>query len=400
MPVPLIEADTKYLRESRDELVWINPAVADVVESIAAEYESKEGERDGWLSSKLSWKGLKEACFRAPASLMEANPASAFGQLLRAGVQTIANAWYKRYPATWTQVAQETDSTGRQEFYAPLFGSAFPRRVKAGNPFRQQQVKGQDREIINEKWGGVEAFDRELFDDDKTGQIRQRASNLGEVQGVWEDAYFSRRFVGVADATSFPEAIEASTWTGENKVGTAITTPFSVNMYDTGVGNRPAAYGQLAYETFSFAFEALHRAEDPLGVKIPVNPNYLLHSSFDVLNAKALLTSAYFPSVGPALGGAEQGLMKGAFMANPVQGIMKDVLNIHLKRGVWAMGETKKGFIFQRRDPMEIVQELPQSGQSFELDTYRFRARSRWEQDWIDPRFTFLGNDGTAALTT
>lgn len=400
MPLPLIEANSEYMRESRDELIWINPEIAGVVEQVAEQYEMTEGAHDGWENPRLSWKSLKEAAFTNFRSLMESNPASAFGQLLRAGVQTIANGWYKRYQSSWNQVATEYDSTRRQEFHAPLFGSAYPRKVKAGNPFRSQQIKGQDIEIINEKWGGMEEFDREWFDDDQTGQVRQRASNLGEVQGVWEDAYFSRRFIGDADATSFPEAIEASNWSGENKLGTAITTPFSVDMYDTAVGNRPAAYAQLSYEAFLFAYEAVHRAEDPLGVKMPVVANYLLHSSFDIVNAKALLTSQAFPAVGPAAGGGEQGLMKGAFMSNPVLGIMKPVMNIHLVRGAWAVGEAHKGFMFQRRDPMEIVQELPQAGQSFEREVYRFKARSRWEQDWVDPRFTFLGNDGSAALTT
>jgi len=28
-------------------------------------------------------------------------------------------------------------------------------------------------------------------------------------------------------------------------------------------------------------------------------------------------------------------------------------------------------------------------------DVFQFRSRARWEPDWIDPRFWFLGNDGT-----
>ena len=60
-----------------------------------------------------------------------------------------------------------------------------------------------------------------------------------------------------------------------------------------------------------------------------------------------------------------------------------------------ALGDTKKGFVFQRRDPLEIVQESPNTGMGFEQEIYAFRGRERFEADWIEPRFAYLGNDGS-----
>jgi hypothetical protein len=46
---------------------------------------------------------------------------------------------------------------------------------------------------------------------------------------------------------------------------------------------------------------------------------------------------------------------------------------------------------------MSVLQENPASGQSFELDVMRWRTRSRFKPAWIDPRFWYRGNDGSAS---
>jgi len=402
------EATLEYLMRSPFAETRINPAIAHVAESIASKYESSPGKKDGWESAELPWRKILEAAAAAPQLLREAISSTAQTQLMRVGIQMIANAWYKRYPGVYTQVAQTVSSGRRQEFYAPLFGAARPQEVVKGTPFREQGIKGQDLEVINRKFGAIVAFERELFDDDQTGQIGTFASRLGESMAMWQDQYFSRRFIGVASADFKPSLIEASKWTGENENGDAIATPFSVKMYrtkvdTTDIGNRPATYIQLNFPALLTAFQSLRRAKDPLGQAIVVAPNYLLHSTFDEINAKVLLGSPQFPAVqglsGETASNASAGFFRGPFAANPVQGMFKPICSVHLVQGVWAIGESGKGYIDQQRDPMEITQEQPQSGDSFVMDAYRFRSRARWEQDWIDPRFTYLGNDGSASLS-
>jgi hypothetical protein len=84
---------------------------------------------------------------------------------------------------------------------------------------------------------------------------------------------------------------------------------------------------------------------------------------------------------------------------NPFNGVLELATNVYLPNGAWILCQAKKGLVFQRRDPMEVIQELPQSGQSFNTDTYRFRSRSRWEQEWIEARYYGLGNDGSASVS-
>lgn len=403
----LLEADLKYLGAHPDPLVRLSPAVVSIAESIARKYESKAGARDGWENPRLPWKGIRETAVSNPGLFREAHPSSAFGQLLRAGVQMIANGWYKRHTPAYEAIVHRAGSDKRQEFHAPLFGAARPQEVKAGTPFRETAVKGQDLEIINRKFGAIESFERELFDDDQTGQIRSRAGMMGEAARMWRDQYFSRRFVGAASTDYAPSLIAASRWTGENNNGDAISTPFSTVLYKVrggaDAGNRPATYAEFSLPRLTSAFEALRQAKDPLGQNIVVVPNYLLHSTYDEIAVRILLKSVNYPAVigaeGQTASDASAGLLGGVFSANPFQGEFKPIVNVHLKRGVWAVGESGKGYVDQERDPMEIVQELPGSGDSFNNDAYRFRSRARWEQDWIDPRFTYLGNDGSASLS-
>lgn len=404
----LREATLQYLARSPYADTRINPAIVHVAESIASKFESSTGKKDGWENPDLPWKRIMEAAADQPGLLREAISATAQGQLLRAGIQMIANAWYKRYPGTYTQIAATVSSNKRQEFYAPLFGAARPQEVKDGTPFREQGIKGQDLEIINRKFGAIVGFSRTLFDDDQTGQIGTFAQRLGESMAMWQDQYFSRRVIGVASSDFAPSTIEASAWTGTNNNGDTITTPFSVKMYRTkqdtvDVGNRPASFVQMTYGPLLTAFQSLRRAKDPLGQAIVVVPDTLLVSTFDEINGRMLTMSPAFPAVsgnqGQTASTASAGFFRGPFGVNPIQGEFKLVVNIHLVAGVWMLCQGHKGYVEQLRDPMEITQEQPQSGDSFNLDEYRFRSRARWEQDWLDPRFAYLGNDGSASIS-
>ncbi len=398
--VILREATIDYLMRSTVPGVHLNPAVGAAAMQLATLYESEKGAGDGWSCPAFPWKAVMAEAMLNPGKLHEAQGPAAFGQLLRAGVQLMANGWYKRYPTMYAQVAQITSSNKRQEFYAPLFGADIPEEVEAGNPFPESEIVGQDREIINKKFGRIESFKRELFDDDQTGQISTRAQRLGESMGLWEDMYFSRRFIGAAD-TTWRTPIAASNWSGVNANGTTISNVFDVLMYSTLVGgNRPAAYVQLGFGVLLLAVQQLRRAVDPLDVSMVVTPNKIMVSSFDEFNVDTLLNSKEHPSVpfDPSTA-ANVGLMRGVYSKNPLMGKFTSCMNLHLKEGVWAVGQGNTGYVFQQRDPMEIVQEQPQSGQSFALDAMRFRSRARWEQEWIDPRFWYLGNDGSASLT-
>ena len=152
---------------------------SDKPELVLSEGIFKEASKIQWENPSLSWKGLRFLAVKEYRRLGEASASSAFGQLLRAGIQTIANGWYLRVEPSWKQFVSELASNKRQEFYAPLYNSQLPRRTGEGERYSENRLAGVDREIVNYKYMGGESFTREMFDDDQTGQIKQRAQNLG-----------------------------------------------------------------------------------------------------------------------------------------------------------------------------------------------------------------------------
>jgi len=338
--------------------------------------------------------------------MRESQPESAFAFLLRKGVQTLANDWYNTVEREWKDYCLVGNSSNMAEWYAPLYGSTVAARVARGDRFPEGKVVGEDSVVVNYKFGMIESFERELFDDDQTGQIRNRTSALGSSMGITENAYAAIRFIGAAGVYA-NLSVPASGYTTTNPLGATITGPFSTTLFGA-VGNRPAAYVALGLNALKAAWSALLNAKDPLGNKIIVRPDTLLVSAMDALHAPLLVAPPagvpYYPApIGASTqtaATAASGFPGGAFGANPFLGLgIKPVVARFLPDWAWALGERGKGFLFQERDPLEVIQEAAGSGSSFEVDAYRFRSRRRFEAEWIagGSRFWYLGNDGTTA---
>jgi len=129
-------------------------------------------------SPAFSWQGFRESAYKLASKLKEANAETVFGALLRAGINNIANTWYELVETNHEKVGATAVSNKRIELYAPLHRGAVPRRVEQGQSFPETRLAGLDIEIENEKFGAIVGFERELFDDDQTGQITQRARDI------------------------------------------------------------------------------------------------------------------------------------------------------------------------------------------------------------------------------
>lgn len=368
---------------------------------------SGKGIRDWWRAAQTGVSRLREA-----------NSETALGFLLRKGVQAEANDWYRVTEAHWQDYCRVAGSNGYAEWYAPLYPGVVADRVQRGTPFPEGRIIGEDSHLVNQKFGLIESLERELFDDDQTGQIRDRSARLGQSMRTTETIYAAYRFLG-SERTYANLTVPASNYTTKDPSGNTITGPWSTTLFASAAGNRLSTYHVLNMGFLKQAWVSLMNATDPLSNKLIVTPNVLLTSSMDVINAKLLLADGYYPAVpgqsntavanAPVLGastsaaGANQGVLAGfpggAFSQNPIAGLgLTLVTEKYLPDWAWAIGEKGRGFVFQERDPLEIVQEQQQSGSAFILDVYRFRSRRRFEVDWIagGSRFWFLGNDGTA----
>ena len=343
----------------------------------------KEGKLAGF-----SWKEYREAAYRVAAKkMMEANAEGAFGQLLRAGVSNVANEWYQLVETQHEKIGETTTSNKLIEAYAPLHRGAVPRRVQRGQKFPETKVQGLDVQIENEKFGALATFERELFDDDQTGQIGRRAMDIGENMKILEDAWFFQRFLGTAGSFA-GDVIPASQTYNGGVFSTALTG---------GGSNRLASYAAFSSANVQALDLLLMQQLDLNGNKMLVNPNTLLVGTSLKFAGAALLNSEWYPSsTGHKVGGTGTDTGIGGVNAkNVLQGLYSLVVSRFYPNKAYSLGEGGKGIVMQRREALEVIQENPASGMAFEQDEFRMKSRARWEPDWIDPRFWAQGNDGS-----
>lgn len=339
-----------------------------------------------WDSPTLSFRRLREAVYNQAARLREANAESAFGQLLRAGIQTYAINSYQTVPVVYPDLVTEVASRRFQEYYAPLFRPNLPKKVDRGQEFQDNPVAGLSRVLTNYKFGMIEGFERELFDDDQTGQIKNRASQMGENFKIMEEIYVMGKILGTGQTLQGVQVDPDVTFSDVVPGGAT-----GNGSYNTSKGNRPLAFGALTQPNLESADISLMNIADDLGNKFLVAPNTLLVGTSNKFVGAKLLNSTLQPSVPSATAGSTGYVMT----INPLQGLYKLLVSRFLPSTSWFLGDPKKCAVFQRRDPLEILQENPASGQSFSQEVYRFKSRSRFEVGMIDSRFMFEGDDGS-----
>lgn len=336
--------------------------------------------------SEFSIKKFREGSYKA-AKLMEAQAELAFGQLLRAGVQNTFNDLYQAVEVTYTAVVREVASNKRQEFYSPLERVGFPKRVEAQGQFPETNFKGLDIEMINHKYGMMLAFERELMDDDMTGQIVQRASQLGENARIHEEAYVWARIMNDSTASLDGEALPVSQ---------TYSTPYSTTgIHAGGFGINALSDGRLSQTQIQNGWILAKQMKDQSGRPMVVTPKLLAVSPQDIFYATILLNSAQNPSMSSTQS-AELGKVGGIASINPIQNLV-GVVSSRFIRNYGALLVDPKGFAFQRRDPQEVVQENPTSGPAFSQEVFRYKTRARWEADFIDPKFIINLNPGFAS---
>jgi hypothetical protein len=328
-----------------------------------------------FLDPHFSFARLREAAERV-AELTEANVESSYGYLLRGAVQEFANEAYTDHPTVYQSLVTSIDSTKLTEVYGGLYRSSMPEETDAGEEFKESNFKGFEREIRNRKFGRIEKFERELFDDDQTGQVRRRAGDMGEGYKTFEEIYVLSRLFNLART--------------EEGVDVTLSSYGSGTVFSTAIGNRPSSYARFTQAKLEAAHVSLRAITDPVGRKFVVTPRVLVAGIHDELEVARVLGSPMMANDTSSAGSL-------ALRVNPMAGRYTPVTSPFVEDYAWGIGDPKKGLVFQRRDPIEIQQELPGTGSSFKQEIYAFRIRSRWECDWVEPRFFFVGNDGTVS---
>ncbi len=336
---------------------------------------------------------------------LEATTSGTLGQLLRAEVLTRAQAWYKlpeQQAMSINSIPMQATSNKAGEFHAALHSSLVQSEVAEEQPFQQSGVKGIDVMIANHTYMGGESFSRILWDDDRTGLISGRAQSLAEAVATTQEVLLALRFPG-GGGTFSPLVVAADPWTtyptSLNDFDNTLAGIFTIRSGATGLGNRVTTFGQLGTSLLKEAAFLARRTRDRQGIRIPQRPDTLFISPTDEVAANVLMGSQYWPMVqgtqATTFLTAPSAVNPGAMAMNPWRGAYKVVTNNYLADWSWYLGQAGKGYVYQIRDGVEIVQEAPNSGHNFERDTIRLRSRARSAQSWVDPRFWIQGSDGS-----
>lgn len=341
----------------------------------------------------FSWKMLE-------AKLHEADASGAFPQVLRAGVQTIADKAYQTVPTTFEDWVTVVQSSKDVELYAPLHGIGFPQEVGRSEVYPEVGAAGLDISIRNKKYGTMFPVEMELYSDDQTGQFAQQASLLGEYMKLVQEVLVYGKLASVSGGVKYAQlAVPASETKPLDETAAYPYAPASAPMLGGGY-NRPASFGALNQANVQIAKIGLMNINNKLGLKMNVDGNRLLCGPANMFNAQVLLNSSYYPS---AAGTA--GTVGAPFAINPIKGIADLTISRFIFSNTGAIDgnstawylcdDSKPFFVLQMREAMVVEQEATNAGASFDRDIVRYKARARMNADFIDPRFIWQGNDGS-----
>lgn len=383
----------------QESALWTNREIKDLRESVKRKYGfdfgiAEQAEKHLPVNSpSFSWNSVAQ---KLGTSLREADNASGFAQVLRAGVQLQVNSMYATVPTTheeWVHVVQSNKDT---ELYAPLQGISFLSEVGRQEIFPESKAMGLDIKLKNRKFGQVYPVERELLEDDQTGQFSKLPGLMAQYAKIALEVYCMGKLASVSGAAYSTLSIPIS----ETKPSTEATYPWSQTLVGGGA-NRPASFTVITQAGVQAGFVGLRNQKNLLGLKMMVDPDRILVGPNSEFDAKVLLHSGYYPSVPSATVGA----VGTNFAYNPVQGIANlTVSRFMFKNDGTVSGDSKAWylmdskvpwFILQLRNPAEVLQEAPNAGDSFNRDIIRYRLEVRMNADHIDPRFAWQGNDGS-----
>lgn len=328
--------------------------------------------------------------------LMEADLSSTFPQFLRAGINQITNSWYENTDVTYNEWVNTVPSSMATELYTPNHGPGFPKQVGEGELYPEVSVVAMDLSLRNWKYGTMLPVSKELMNDDKSGSMQRQIGMIGEYMATLTEVLCYAKLGGVA-STYQQFQIPAT----ETQPSYEANWPYASSSapFQGGGFNRPTSYTILSQGAIQSGLIGLAGQKNLQGILMQVDPKKIIVSWRYRYDLSVLLNSAFYPS-----GASAAGVTGGAFAVNPIQGILDPVFARYMFTNLgavdpqsyaWYIADAGKGFLHQMHTPVSVEQENPSSGESFNRDIFRYKASTRQNADYIDPRFFWRGNDGS-----
>jgi len=386
-------------RKTELKALWENAEIKSHRESFQRKFGFDFADRAKFpvTDPRFSWAKVAEKCGSSlSTALREADSGSTFNQVLRAGVQSVVNQMYETVDTTYESWVHTVQSTRDTELYAPLQGISFLREIGKQELYPEARAAGLDIKLKNRKFGTHYAVEKELLEDDQTGQFQKQVGLLGEYAKIVLEVYCMGKLASVSGA----QYAELSVPTTETQPTEEATYPWSTTLVGGGA-NRPSSFGGLTQANLQAGFIGLMNQKNKLGLKMMVRPNRIIIGPTFRFDAAVLLHSAYYPSVPSSVAGA----VGTNFAINPVEGIAALTVSRFMFKNDGTVDGSSKAwylvddnvpwFVLQLRQGAEVQQENPAAGQSFDRDIIRFKVSIRANADHIDPRFAWQGNNGS-----
>lgn len=364
----------------------------------------------------FSWGKVAQKCgfSSVRAALREADSSSTFVQVLRAGIQNLVNTMYETVDTTFESWTSTVNSGRDTELYAPLHGVSFIREVGKQEIFSESHAAGLDIKLKNRKYGTIFAVEWELLEDDQTGQFAKQAGLLGEYAKLALEVICYAKLAGKFSSNTVANYAGLQVPSTETQPSYEANYPWTTSAAPLrgGAYNKPSSFGTLTQNNIQNGIIALMAQPNLLSIKMNVDPRRILISPYYRFDAAVLLNSSFYPSQGGISAGSPStnaGTTGNIFAINPIESVAAlsvsrfmftnasgSVATATSNSSAWYLiDDSKPCFVLQIREAASVVQEAPNSGESFDRDIIRWRLRLRTNADWIDPRFAWQGSDGT-----
>jgi hypothetical protein len=336
---------------------------------------------------RFDWK-------KAQDKLREADSASAFTQVLVAGVSNVANAAYQSVETTYEDWVQVSQTDLFETPLAPLQGITFPREVGPNEAYPELRAAGLNLKLRMRKFGSLYPLEMELEQFDQTGQFPMVGSKmLGEYMKLVHEVYVMGKLASVANMKYSNLTIPTS----ETQPSDETVYPWSNSLVGGG-RSRLSTYKLLTQAAIQEADINLMNQLNILGLKMQAKGSRIVVGPKWKFDASVLLNSAFYPTAQTSGTGTFQSI-------NPIQGLY----NLSVSRFMfdnsgsanansfawYLIDDTKPWFVMMLKEAIMIQQEAQNAGQSFERDIIRFKGRTQFNCDIVDPRFAMQGNDGS-----
>ncbi|GAC1311014.1 MAG: hypothetical protein NVSMB19_25360 [Vulcanimicrobiaceae bacterium] len=327
-------------------------------------------------SPGFSFKKVRESIRKQV--LREAIAESMFAYLTRYGVQKILMDQYDLVETIYDDIALTNPSKGFEEWYAPLHRYDIPLPVERGEPAPEGRINGLSVAIRNQRYARAFVIERELIEDDQTGQIVRRAQEMGDGMKYAEE---------LACLNAFFTA-------GTNAAVTSGQTPFSNVAGASGNATAASALTQPALEA---AWTALTLILDLEGNFMLVKPDALVVGTQDQITAEKLMTSTFQPSFPTGTAGSTgyfntKNVLEGKFTIYASAFVQKIRVANSGAGYPWALTQKKRSLVFQPRTPVTVEQEARNSSVSLLQYEDRYVLQRRFGTGMVDGRFTIWMN--------